>query len=177
MTVIGLFCRPNHPKGYAAWPPGADGDAIRKQAEVKPLDVIREFGAHGYVTWFVTCKDWVELNAVRDILRQGSQWDLREDTWYAGPLDFVLAFEGHVGEFIDFNGSRFSGSKWISIGDNRAIAVVGAETVLAMKPTRNAGFWCHAGKDGECHWMLCPQLRDGEPAKTRRHCPLDSGGE
>jgi len=32
---------------------------------------------------------------------------------------------------------------------------------------------CHAGSDGECHWGDCPQLRDGEPNKSGRHCPLD----
>lgn len=32
---------------------------------------------------------------------------------------------------------------------------------------------CQAGKDGDCYWKACPQLRDGEPGKTGRHCPLD----
>lgn len=32
---------------------------------------------------------------------------------------------------------------------------------------------CHAGMDGECFWPDCPQLRDGEPKKSGRHCPLD----
>jgi protein gp37 len=32
---------------------------------------------------------------------------------------------------------------------------------------------CHAGKDGECNWQHCPQLRDSEPARSGRHCPLD----
>lgn len=32
---------------------------------------------------------------------------------------------------------------------------------------------CHGARDGECSWELCPQNRDGEPAKTGRHCPLD----
>jgi hypothetical protein len=33
--------------------------------------------------------------------------------------------------------------------------------------------FCHANRDGECDWEHCPQLRDGEPIKTARHCPLD----
>lgn len=33
---------------------------------------------------------------------------------------------------------------------------------------------CHSGQDGECNWPVCPQVRDGEPAKSRRHCPLDT---
>jgi hypothetical protein len=36
---------------------------------------------------------------------------------------------------------------------------------------------CYAAKDGECHWASCPQLRDGEPAATGRHCPLDRAGD
>jgi len=31
---------------------------------------------------------------------------------------------------------------------------------------------CHAARDGECGWEHCPQLRDGEPAKSGRTCPL-----
>jgi hypothetical protein len=31
---------------------------------------------------------------------------------------------------------------------------------------------CQAHKDGECTWALCPQIRDGEPKKSGRHCPL-----
>lgn len=42
---------------------------------------------------------------------------------------------------------------------------------------RNQG-GCHADRDGECSWAECPQIREGEPAKSGRHCPLDaSGGE
>lgn len=33
---------------------------------------------------------------------------------------------------------------------------------------------CHADSDGDCEWAKCPQLRDGEPKKTGRHCPLDN---
>lgn len=34
---------------------------------------------------------------------------------------------------------------------------------------------CRASLDGECGWSGCPQLRDGEPKATGRHCPLDIG--
>lgn len=33
---------------------------------------------------------------------------------------------------------------------------------------------CAAARDGDCIHALCPQLRDGEPHKTGRHCPLDA---
>lgn len=32
---------------------------------------------------------------------------------------------------------------------------------------------CHSGRDGDCAWSECPQIRDGEPHKSGRHCPLD----
>lgn len=34
--------------------------------------------------------------------------------------------------------------------------------------------FCHADSDGDCEWSECPQLRDGEPKATGRHCPLDN---
>lgn len=33
---------------------------------------------------------------------------------------------------------------------------------------------CHAEQDGDCFWRECPQLKDGEPNKSNRHCPLDT---
>lgn len=34
--------------------------------------------------------------------------------------------------------------------------------------------FCHSGTDGDCNWAKCPQLRDGEPVKSGRRCPLDT---
>ncbi|MGF6963014.1 hypothetical protein OKW43_000019 [Paraburkholderia sp. WC7.3g] len=36
---------------------------------------------------------------------------------------------------------------------------------------------CHAARDGECSWAHCPQIRDGEPVKSGRHCPHDKHDE
>jgi hypothetical protein len=36
---------------------------------------------------------------------------------------------------------------------------------------------CQADRDGDCYHAACPQLRDGEPNKSRRHCPLDQCGD
>jgi hypothetical protein len=33
---------------------------------------------------------------------------------------------------------------------------------------------CHSDDDGYCTHEDCPQLRDNEPYKTGRHCPLDN---
>ena len=32
---------------------------------------------------------------------------------------------------------------------------------------------CRSGSDGDCSWIRCPQLRDQEPKRSGRHCPLD----
>ena len=32
---------------------------------------------------------------------------------------------------------------------------------------------CRSGKDGDCFWEHCPQVRDGESYKSGRHCPHD----
>lgn len=42
----------------------------------------------------------------------------------------------------------------------------------AFKDMNDANPDCHAGRDGECMWELCPQNRDGEPRKTGRSCPI-----
>jgi protein gp37 len=36
---------------------------------------------------------------------------------------------------------------------------------------------CHAASDGECSAKSCPQIRDGEPGRSGRHCPLDRWSE
>ncbi len=41
------------------------------------------------------------------------------------------------------------------------------------KPTPDTNERCHANRDGECVHERCPQLRDNEPHKSGRHCPLD----
>lgn len=47
---------------------------------------------------------------------------------------------------------------------------MGMEAAVANFPK---GTMCHGASDGECNWAECPQLRDGEPALSGRHCPLD----
>lgn len=74
----------------------------------------------------------------------------------------------------------------IKRSDIRA-ALIAASRVNAMRPTESdderdpTGMLryygiindCHAARDGDCFWSKCPQVRDGEPHKSGRHCPLD----
>ena len=48
-----------------------------------------------------------------------------------------------------------------------------AEPKPRYDPQRRCMTRCQADDDGYCEWEECPQLRDGEPAATGRHCPLD----
>lgn len=40
-------------------------------------------------------------------------------------------------------------------------------------PQRRMMTRCEADDDGYCTWKDCPQLKDNEPEKSNRHCPLD----
>lgn len=42
-------------------------------------------------------------------------------------------------------------------------------------PEASLGTYCRSQRDGDCDcdWVDCPQLKDGEPRKSGRHCPLD----
>ncbi len=49
------------------------------------------------------------------------------------------------------------------------------ERLLAPPPCKILTH-CQAQLDGDCDHKLCPQLRDGEPTKSGRFCPLPSKG-
>lgn len=72
----------------------------------------------------------------------------------------------------------------VECGSRWPLLMKWASAVLALKQARRQASGervndhrCHSGKDGECYWQHCPQLRDKEPAATRRHCPYDTNGE
>lgn len=44
---------------------------------------------------------------------------------------------------------------------------------LTAKPT-SLITTCQASRDGDCSHAQCPQLRENEPHKSGRHCPLDN---
>lgn len=50
---------------------------------------------------------------------------------------------------------------------------LGAIDLLRVKGLRG----CGAAKDGECGQAWCPQVRDGEPHRSGRHCPIDDWGD
>jgi hypothetical protein len=44
----------------------------------------------------------------------------------------------------------------------------------AIRAKRKPLVTCAAARDGECHHPDCPQIRDNEPEKRGRHCPIDT---
>lgn len=40
-------------------------------------------------------------------------------------------------------------------------------------PVAAWGTYCQSQRDGDCNWIDCPQLRDDEPRRSGRHCPID----
>ncbi len=62
----------------------------------------------------------------------------------------------------------------------RLLAEQSAETWLLQqasmppKPAQLPLTHCAANRDGDCDHQQCPQLRDGEPVKSGRRCPLDT---
>jgi len=46
---------------------------------------------------------------------------------------------------------------------------------LEIKDIVQEEIYCHAGRDGDCVYPDCPQIKDNEPLTTGRHCPLDVG--
>ncbi|MES2048821.1 MAG: hypothetical protein V4447_10500 [Pseudomonadota bacterium] len=56
-----------------------------------------------------------------------------------------------------------------AFADEAAVALKNVR-LKALLPLKH----CAAGRDGECAHKQCPQLCDGEPVKSGRHCPLDN---
>lgn len=77
--------------------------------------------------------------------------------------------------------SPYQGTKWIDFGH------LGREPIywrpLPPKPDdvpkrhydpqQRRFTRCQSDDDGDCEWSECPQLKDGEPKASGRHCPLD----
>lgn len=62
----------------------------------------------------------------------------------------------------------------VGIGNGGVSCVLGQHSASQGHCGDDGGFrqGCHGGRDGECIWAQCPQLRDGEPMESGRDCPL-----
>lgn len=78
----------------------------------------------------------------------------------------VRAYEGLMATFYSID------AKFYAIAYAKARSL--ADRKLKKKPKSQS---CQASKDGECFWDKCPQIKDGEPTKSGRHCPNDFARE
>ncbi len=89
---------------------------------------------------------------VEDFERRADGKLVRKDRWQTGMhhVASILSMNGRGGFEID-------------------------EVVAAVKKLVDAAplARCEADCDGDCEHPKCPQLADGEPVKSGRHCPLD----
>ena len=74
----------------------------------------------------------------------------------------------------DFENLQISPSVWTDDGDTDIDAIY-EQLLDQFKKEQHS--YCYADRDGDCSWKDCPQLKDGEPMKTGRHCPLDNFNE
>lgn len=104
-------------------------------------------------------------------------WDLRRArvwTLNASPLTSATANEVMIDQISAVLRAKSTE------GQRFCVAIIPMPTALEMDGTRTMEDYgdrerCHASiSDGECEWSECPQLRDGEPDKTGRHCPIDT---
>lgn len=126
MTVVAVFCRIDHPDGYAMG--GKQGK-----------------GAHGYVTLVVECLDFPQVKRVAKHLHDvGFEWPGRGgDGWYDGKFDLVFSREaelrtvntawlGPLPGMAGTNKAAPGDNK--SLGDNRAVAYLDASHILVPSP-------------------------------------------
>lgn len=142
MTLLGIFCRANHPKGYGTCGTPQWAPSVQPTQQHDPSGT-----AHGYVTLAVQCEDWLELRAIKDRLavyrtaNSGTQknitsgyrrwnWNGRSDDWFAGPFELVFVTQGYGNSGFGMNGDVFPIGSYISYGDNRAFAFLTAKEVL-----------------------------------------------
>ncbi|UCF25211.1 MAG: hypothetical protein JSV72_07345 [Ralstonia sp.] len=90
-------------------------------------------------------------------------WRKLEDTDH---YDWFF-YRGVLGPFNMWESARDKMTAWRGFAQPPAMTGSGKpETPISLKR-------CAAGQDGECCHALCPQIRDGEPKRSGRHCPLD----
>lgn len=150
MTVIGVFCRANHPPGYGGMgytPPPCAPQGVKDFHE-KHRKGIAATAAHGYVTLIAKCEDFKELQRVVLALRnRWFPWYRRTDDWYAGIFELVWGLEIEIPDFgpeafkdllfastwsLDQNLRDFDLHTYNSYGDNRACAYLSAAEVLEI---------------------------------------------
>lgn len=111
----------------------------------------------------------------------GAAWRAAKALGYRKLITYTLPYEG--GASLRAVGWKLLGQRgggnWNTPGHPRidTDAALRGQKLLWTAAEQKGGAAsltrCAAGRDGECGHAQCPQLRDGEPAKSGRHCPFD----
>lgn len=91
----------------------------------------------------------------------------KDDLHHLPPGRYLL--RGEAAEEIAAAAARLEAK----IARNRAYGPAGDAGRNQTRSSRQPLLYCAAASDGECSDAQCPQLRDGEPQRSGRHCPLD----
>ena len=95
------------------------------------------------------------------------------------PYSKVIAFPGGGGTADCVRKAKSAGILVLEVTPARQVLrVVSASeadgvVTLSEREQRIAETRCHADDDDFCDWEGCPQLRDEEPRRSGRYCPLD----
>lgn len=90
---------------------------------------------------------------------------------------------GHCEAFANHGGDKQAARRYAGTAAAALVALAARARTLGGKGEtgRSDGQGqpkrCAADRDGDCSSAACPQLRDGEPHASGRHCPLDRGEE
>lgn len=98
------------------------------------------------------------------------------------PAPYNLAASNQVTPYNPATQQRaldWEAAYWVFMGryDELTGEAAVPQPVLEIDSHNDDSETCEATRDGECYWTKCPQVRDGEPWKTGRQCPLDKSEE
>ena len=128
-----------------------------RETAIKSLDVVPQIPGDRTLTLTVPFITPEELATLRALPRTADEGKLL-------PLDAQLL--GMVGRFLpDDVAARLRAEMATD-----AAAAEAARTVEVFESAEPPT--CHADRDGGCSWSECPQVRDGEPYRSGRHCPI-----
>lgn len=87
--------------------------------------------------------------------------------------ELVRSLKIHLDGLDNLKQSIYRHREAISVKENAVSLRRGeAQAIRAEQQRRTGTPVCQSDGDGDCVWELCPQLRDNEPATSRRSCPL-----
>jgi len=161
---------------------GEEIDRLRSGGKVDPVIDERLDETERLVSKF--CPHWLGSSILRDLRTLRQQCKAKDAA--LSPLamlpvgaevasDSDLVIYKNAGRSITIGDILRARAALNKEPDQRGPAVLddGRELLARYGASLPGDDHCHAHQDGDCTWEKCPQIRDGEPQKSGRHCPLD----